>query len=207
METILLNGTLRVGIGKEANRKLRANGQMPAVLYGSGIEKSISVVLEPRQLDKALENPKKTNALMNVDLGSDGGTHTVLLREIQRHPVRRTILHVDLVVPDLNKSVVSVVPLRYTGKSVGVSLGGRLRMPYREVMVQSMPANIPAEIVVDVTNLDVDDAVHASELTLGDDASVIFDRDFVVVKVQRPRGVELEEAEVEAEAEAPAESE
>jgi large subunit ribosomal protein L25 len=210
METILLNGTLREGVGKEANKKLRASGQMPAVLYGSGIEKSLSLALEPRQLVKALENPKKTNALMNVDLGSDAGTHTVLVREIQRHPVRRTILHVDLVVPDLEKNVVSVVPLRYTGKSVGVSMGGRLRMPYREVSVLSKPANIPAEIVVDITDLDIDDAVHASGLDIGGDASVIFDRDFVVVKVQKPRGGGAEGDEEESEAtaaEAPAESE
>lgn len=188
METILLNGALREGLGKEANRKLRVNGQMPAVLYGVGIEKSISVALEPRQLAKALDNPKKTNALMSVELPGDAGTHTVLVREIQRHPVRRTILHVDLVVPDLTKSVVSVIPLRYTGKSIGVSMGGRLRMPYREVSVLSMPANIPSEIVVDITALDIDDSVHASGLTSSDNFSVIYDRDFVVVKVQRPRG-------------------
>jgi large subunit ribosomal protein L25 len=188
METILLNGALREGLGKEANRKLRVNGQMPAVLYGVGIEKSISVALEPRQLAKALDNPKKTNALMSVELPGDAGTHTVLVREIQRHPVRRTILHVDLVVPDLTKSVVSVIPLRYTGKSIGVSMGGRLRMPYREVSVLSMPANIPSEIVVDITDLDIDDSVHASGLTTSDNFSVIYDRDFVVVKVQRPRG-------------------
>ena len=137
METILLNGTLREKVGKEANRKLRASGQMPAVLYGAGIDESISIALEPRQLNKALENPKKTNALMSVDLGADAGTHTVLVREIQRHPVRRTILHVDLVAPELTKPVVSVVPLRYTGKSVGVSMGGRLRTPYREVNVSA----------------------------------------------------------------------
>ena len=205
MDTILLNGTLREGIGKEANRKLRANGQMPAVLYGAGIEKSLSVTLEPRQLVKALENPKKTNALMNVELSGDGGTHTVLVREIQRHPVRRTILHVDLVAPDLAKSVVSVIPIRFTGKSIGVSMGGRLRMPYREVSVSSLPANIPAEIVVDITDLNIDDGIHASGLSTSDDFSVIYDRDFVVVKVQKPRGggdVEAEGTEESTDAEA-----
>ena len=161
---------------------------MPAILYGAGIEESISVALEPRQLNKALENPKKTNALMNVDLGSDAGTHTVLVREIQRHPVRRTILHVDLVAPDLSKPVVSVVPLRYTGKSIGVSMGGRLRTPYREVSVESLPADIPAEIVVDISTLDIGQAIHASDLDVGEGVSVIYDRDFVVVKVLKPRG-------------------
>lgn len=188
METILLNGTLREKVGKEANRKLRASGQMPAVLYGAGIDESISIALEPRQLNKALENPKKTNALMSVDLGADAGTHTVLVREIQRHPVRRTILHVDLVAPELTKPVVSVVPLRYTGKSVGVSMGGRLRTPYREVTVECLPADIPAEIVVDITTLDIGQAVHASGLDVAEGVSVIYDRDFVVVKVLKPRG-------------------
>ena len=188
MEPIVLNAALREGIGKEANRKLRASGGTPAVLYGFGVSESLNVTLEPKQLVKALENPKKANALMSVEFGSDSDAHTVLVREIQRHPVRREILHVDLVVPNPDKAVVSTVPVRFTGKSVGVSMGGRIRMPYREVQVSSRPADIPVEIVVDITALDIGDMVKASALDVPDNVSVVYDQDFVVVKVLKPRG-------------------
>lgn len=188
MEPIVLNAALREGIGKEANRKLRASGSMPAVLYGHGIAESVHVTLQPQQLAKALENPKKANALMSVDFGADSDSHTVLVREIQRHPVRRTILHVDLVVPNPEKEVVSTVPVRFTGKSVGVSMGGRIRMPYREVQVRSRPSDIPVEVVVDITDLDIGDMVKASGLDVPENVSVVYDQDFVVVKVLKPRG-------------------
>ena len=188
MEPIVLNAAPREGLGKEANRKLRASGGTPAVLYGFGLSESLPVTIEPKQLVKALENPKKANALMSVDLGSDAGAHTVLVREIQRHPVRREILHVDLVAPNPEKPVVSTIPVRFTGKSSGVSMGGRLRTPYRDVQVLSKPADIPVEVVVDITSMEIGDMVKASELALPENVSVVFDQDFVVVKVQKPRG-------------------
>ena len=188
MEPIVLNGTPREGTGKESNRKLRGNGGMPAVLYGHGLDSSLNVTLEPRQLAKALENPKKANALMNVELGSDSDTHTVLVREIQRHPVSRNILHVDLVVPDLDKPVQSTVPVRFVGRSIGVSMGGRLRTPYREVNVICKPALIPVEIVVDISELNIGKSIQASQLDVPENVSVVYDRDFVVVKVLKPRG-------------------
>ncbi len=201
MEPIVLNGTLREGVGKEFNRKLRASGAMPAVLYGHGLDASLNLTLEPRQLDKALENPKKANALMSVDLGADKGSHTVLVREIQRHPVKRSIVHVDLVVPDLDKPIQTKIPVRFVGRSIGVSMGGRLRTPYREVIVLCKPAAIPVEVVVDITELNIGDSVEASQLSLPDDVSVVYDRDFVVVKVLKPRGGSDEVAETEEEAE------
>lgn len=197
MEPIALAGSLREGIGKEAAKKIRAAGSTPAVLYGHGMSESVNLQLDPKVLNKALENPKKANALMSVDLGSDAGSHTVLVREVQRHPVKRTILHVDLVVPDLEKNITATVPLRFIGKSVGVSMGGRLRTPYREVNVSARPADIPVDIEVDITTLDMGDLVKASELNVGENVSVVYDEDFVVVKVLKPRGGAKAAAEAE----------
>ena len=188
MEPIALAGSLREGIGKEAAKKIRAAGSTPAVLYGHGMSESVNLQLDPKVLNKALENPKKANALMSVDLGSDAGSHTVLVREVQRHPVKRTILHVDLVVPNLEENITATVPLRFIGKSVGVSMGGRLRTPYREVNVSARPADIPVDIEVDITTLDMGDLIKASELNAGENVSVVYDEDFVVVKVLKPRG-------------------
>lgn len=187
MEAIEISAERRKTSGKGSNRRLRAQGQIPAVMYGKGMSDAISVSLDPRELAKALANPKKANALFKVNLG-DEEAPLVLVREIQRDPVSRAILHVDLVSPDLDASRVAVIPIRLTGKSKGVSVGGRLRTPYRDIRVLSRPSDIPAEVVVDITELAIGDAVMASNLALPEGVKPIYDTDYIVVKVLKPRG-------------------
>ena len=93
MEPIALAGSLREGIGKEAAKKIRAAGSTPAVLYGHGMSESVNLQLDPKILNKALENPKKANALMSVDLGSDAGSPSVVCVA----SVKRTILLLQVV--------------------------------------------------------------------------------------------------------------
>jgi large subunit ribosomal protein L25 len=84
------------------------------------------------------------------------------------------------------------VPLNITGKSVGISTGGKLRQPYREVRVKTTPDKIPSEITVDITSLDLNDAIMASNLNLGDGVKVVYDRDFVIAKILAPKGKDAE---------------
>ncbi|MBV70179.1 MAG: 50S ribosomal protein L25 [Myxococcales bacterium] len=187
METLPLTGTLRTTSGKGSNRKLRASGKIPATLYGHGVGETKSVTLDPRELGKCLENPKGANALFSFSI--DGTeNHTVLVREIQRDSVSRRILHVDLVAPNPEANLVATVDVNFSGKCPGVSLGGRLRTPYREVKVSAKPRAIPAEIPVDLGTLDIGDTIMASEIDLGEDALILFERDFVIAKVLKPRG-------------------
>lgn len=194
MEAIALESTIREGRGKGPARRLRAAGRVPAVVYGHGVESPIAVSLDPKALDKALENPKKENALFAVSVDGDG-SHTVLVRELQRHPVSRAILHLDLVAPDLDEPMVTSVPLVFTGRSKGVVVGGRLRTPYREVRLRAKPADIPATVEVDITELDVDDTFYASQLALPEGVEALYDRDYVVAKVLKPRAVKEKKAE------------
>ena len=198
MEPIVVTGEARTATGKGACRKIRQTGIIPAVIYGHGITEAISVTLEERALAKALENPKGHNALFSFQV-SGGDTHTVLVRELQRHPVTRRILHVDLVAPDLEKEIVSDVPVNLTGRSVGVSMGGRLTKPYRDVKLMAVPSKIPVAVTLDITNLDLGDNIMASELELPEGVKAVFDNDYVVVKVNAPKGRKGEE-EVEEEA-------
>ena len=187
-----ISATRRTESGKGSNRRLRAGGQIPAILYGHGVDDSVSLSIDPRALNKALDNPKGQNVLIEVDVEGDA-THTVLVRELQREPVSRAVLHVDLVVPNLEQKRISTVPVEFTGKSVGVSLGGRLRTPCRELQVESLPQDIPSKISVDITTLEIGDQVTASQLTSGEGVSVMYDRDFVVVKVIKARGAKADE--------------
>ena len=199
MEAISLSASPRSESGKGSNRRLRAEGRIPAVLYGHNVNESISLSLDPRALKKALENPKGHNALFQIEV-EGGGTHTALVRELQRQPVSRAVLHVDLVCPDLEKDRVSVIPVHFTGKSIGVSLGGRLRTPCRELKIVCRPADIPRSVEVDITEMQIEDTVMVSELALPEGVSAVYDRDFVVVKVVRARGAAAAEAEESTEA-------
>lgn len=188
MEAIALETSTRDGRGKGPARRLRMAGRVPAVVYGHNVESAIAVSLDPKELDKALANPKEANALFQVSIDGDA-SHTVMAREIQRHPVSRAILHLDFVAPDLDKTMVSSVPFEVTGRSKGVVIGGRLRTPYREVKLRAKPADIPAKITLDITELDIGDTVYASNLELPEGVEAVFDRDYVVAKVLKPRGV------------------
>ena len=191
MEAIVVTGNPRTDTGKGACRRLRQTGAVPAVVYGHGISEALSVTVEERLFAKALENPKGQNALISLQL-EGGQSHTVLVRELQRHPVTRRILHVDFVAPNLEQELTSNVPIRLTGRSIGVSIGGRLRKPYREVKLSAVPAKIPAEIVIDITELEVGDAVMASEMPLPEGVQALYETDYVVVKVVAPRGKQAE---------------
>ncbi len=198
MELIPLSCSPREGRGKQAARQLRAAGQIPAVVYGHGIDETLSVAVDPRALKEALENPKGYNALLEVNVG-DASKYVVLVREVQRHPVSRKFLHVDFVAPDLETSIVAEVPVRTVGKSVGMITGGHLQTPYREVRLLCKPGVIPTEILVDITNLDHGDSIMASEMSLPEGVAAVYDRDYVVTKVLKPRGLADEETATEEE--------
>ncbi len=182
-----INANVREGRGKGSSRSLRRAGRIPSVIYGFGVESPISVDIDPKQLQKALENPKGLNSLLTVEI-EGGGSHKVLVRELQRHAVSRDILHVDLVSPDPDKAVTAQIEMSFTGKSVGVSLGGRLRTPYREMKVLAKPADFPGNIVIDITNMDIGFQMMASEVPLPEGVKPVFDRDYIVAKVAAPRG-------------------
>ena len=188
---MIISAESRSGLGKEAAKKVRNAGKVPAVYYGFGAE-SQPVSLDKKGLEQALSNPKGLNGYFNFNLnGSDSGKR-VLIRELQRHPVTRNILHVDLVVPNPDKMISTKVALNFVGRSIGVSTGGRARKPYREVTLQGLPQDIPGDITIDISNIDQGDQVLASEIDIPG-CEVIYDRDYVIFRVVAPRGGNKEE--------------
>lgn len=190
MDAIALSSTHRSPGGKGVARRLRAEGRLPAVLYGHGVESPTPLSLDPKEFSKALTNPKGLNAVFSINV--DGTDYQVLAREMQRHPVSRQILHVDLVAADPEKLITTFVPVNFIGKSIGVVTGGRIRKPYREIKLRARPIDVPADITIDITPLDHNDAIHASDLALPEGVKPVYDRDYVVVKVLKPRGKQLD---------------
>jgi large subunit ribosomal protein L25 len=190
---------LRDATGKGVARKLRAAGRIPAVVYGKGVE-SQAISVDPSALQRLLQS---TGAGMNtlIELSVDGAMRTVLVKELQRDPVRGRPLHTDFYLVELDKTVEVAVPIHLVGRPEGVELGGILDHPLRELELECLPRAIPESVDVDVTALDVGDSIHVRDLELPEGVSVRTDGNLAVASVIAPAVVEEPVAEEAEEAE------
>src|SRR5690606_25618368 len=179
-----LNARIRQGKGKGAARKLRRSGEIPATAYGHGQDaQSLSVNAHELHLLLSKINPETTL----VDLSIDGGRPSpTLIREVQHHPSRPTILHVDLFKVKAGEKLHVEVPIRLHGVPVGVrDSGGVLQEVLRELTVECLPKDIPAGIDVDVENLELGRSVHVSEVSV-ENATILNDAELVICTVTAP---------------------
>lgn len=195
-----LTATKRNQLGKGGARKLRAAGKLPAVLYGVQDE-TICLTVDPKALTDIFQATRNRNTVLQLDV--EGTKVSALVREAQRHPASREILHVDFQQVG-EKPVEVVVPVTTTGKPAGEVLGGRLRVIRRELLVRCNYKNIPACFEVDVSALQIGDMILASEIPVPDGVKVVYAHDFNVLTLygKKAKGVEstpADEAEAEAE--------
>lgn len=194
---------IREGTGKGVARKLRVTGRVPAVVYGHG-KASVSLTLDPAVLESML---RKSHAGLNTlfELAGDASVNgkTVLVKELQRDPVRGNMVHADLFEIDTTERIAVSVPVHVIGTAEGVTLGGLLDHVLREIELDCLPSAIPDELIVDVTNLIMGEAIHVSDLEVPEGVHVRTHADLPVVSIVAPT-VE-EEPEVEEGAEAVAE--
>jgi large subunit ribosomal protein L25 len=158
-----LTTEIRSSRGKTAARQLRAQGLIPGVLYGRGAE-PIALSLAPKELTRVLSTEHRRNALLQIDI--DGTQALAMVKDLQVHPVSREPRHVDLYRVSLEQSVLVPVPLVAQGKAKGVVAGGELNVLYRDLPVRTTPGNIPASIEVDVSGLELGQALRVQDLPL-----------------------------------------
>ncbi len=197
MATVNLDAEPRTDAGKGFARKLRAQGQIPAVIYGHGRDPQ-PLSLNARDLDKLLEHIVAESTVIEVKVGD--ATAKTLIREIQRHPFKRQILHVDFQALVAGEKVVVNIPVVMVGIPEGVRLGGGvLDQTLRELEIKVDPSNIPNHFEVDVTNLVVGDSLHVSDIPVPAGVEVLDDLEASVCVVAAPRAV-IEEAAATPEA-------
>jgi large subunit ribosomal protein L25 len=194
MERQALEVSPREPGGKGAARKLRSTGHVPAVLYGSGID-PVNLAVEVQHLDRVLHSG--ANAILDLRGTNDVKGKLALVKALQRDPVSRRVMHCDLFAIDVLKKVIVSVALHYDGKPRGVEMGGLLEPILREVEIECLPLEIPEAISVDVSALDIGDALHVSDIPVPETASILNDPEATTVHVVAPR---VEEAVVEEEA-------
>ena len=191
-----LSATPRAESGKGAARQLRRDGRVPAVIYGHSREPQ-SISVDGKELSLLLG--KISAASTVVELKLDGGTPRTLIREIQRHPVKKhNILHVDFQELVAGEKVTVSIPLVYVNQEATIrATGGILDQVMHEVEVEVDPANIPNHIDVDVTGLTIGHSIHVSELTLPPGVEVLDDPEATVCVLSAPRASETPAAGVE----------
>jgi len=203
LELIELKTNTRTTTGNGPARRLRKEGQIPAVLYGSKAE-TVLLSINSHSLDMILKGGGAGQVLFNLVIHEDGKTRTSLamIKELQIHPVSRNFLHVDFYEINMDQKIKVKVPVVTTGKSAGVELGGMLQIVRRELEVQCLPLSVPESIVIDITDLDIGDSIHVGDISLEGEIEILEDGHYTVVNILSPKMEEAEEREGEAEAEA-----
>ncbi len=190
MSTTVLNAATGRITGSPASRRLRREEQIPAVVYGLGME-PLSISVNRRELRRALSGPSGVNTIL--DLTVDGQVYPAIVKEMQRHPVRREVAHVDFLQVDLNVEIVVNIPVRLDGEAREVARNnGLVDQQMTEIAVRTTPRNIPDEIVIDVTEMTIDTVIHVGDVTLPAGVTAAVDADYTVVGVTVLRASEAE---------------
>ncbi len=195
MNTQTLQVEVRSKSGKGPARQLRMQGKIPAVLYGPGVD-TTKLTISPNEFVKALTTEMGRNVVFELPI--DGTSHLALVKDVQVHPVSRDPLHVDFYRVTTDLAVTANVPLRTKGRAAGVHKGGSLQAVFRELPVRCTPDKIPAVIEVDVTRLDIGDALKVSEVPLPEGVSILLPPDRRVITVSEARKAVAAEAEAGA---------
>jgi large subunit ribosomal protein L25 len=190
--------------GSRPAGRLRREGLVPAVVYGLGAD-TVSVTVAARELQHILSGASGANTVITLQLDGDGGGQLALARQIQRHPVKGTLLHVDFVRIRADQTVTAEVPLHLEGEAEGVKNGGLLEQALFSLSVEALPADLPPAITHDVSPLDIGGQVHVRDLDVPATVTVTTDADELVVQVVQPRGLDLPEEGEAAEGEEGAE--
>ena len=194
-QTVALTATARANTGKGAARQARFRNQVPAVIYGHGRETQ-PLSVDALALEKALTGIEPESTL--IDLTVDGKKSRALIREIQRHPLRPDIIHVDFYEIKADEKVTLKVPVHLVGTADGVrNAGGVLDQVTREVEIEVLPENIPDRVELDVSALKIGDSLHVSALSIPN-AVILTGADLTIATVVPPRAEEVAAPTAEA---------
>ena len=188
--------------GSAPSGRLRTEGKIPGVVYGHGID-PISISVARRDLRAALHTEAGHNALINLQV--DGGSHLTIVKDLQRHPVRNEVTHVDFLVINRDEVLTVDVPIVLEGEATEVTANdGTIDQQLFTLSVQAKPGQIPNELTLDISGMTIGDALRVSDLTLPAGVETSVDPEEAVVTAAITRAT-IEAEELEAEAEAAAE--
>ncbi len=196
--SVSLTAQLREERGKRPVRRLRRSGMIPGVIYGPGQE-PIPVKLKRNEVEKVFHHISETVPI-ELEL-EDGRKLRVFLKSVQRSKTTDEIVHIDFYVPMKGHLMHTRVPIKYTGKPIGVERGGMLEILVEELPVEVDPDKIVDHIEVDISELGLGESLHVRDLDLPEGMEPMIDEDETLVTIIVPKGLTVEEEEVEEQAE------
>jgi len=185
MSTNKITAEVRESTGKGVARKLRAAGRIPAVLYGQGHD-GVSLTLDSYELNQLLSTAGAKTSVLELEVkdGGKGPRKNVLIKEVQKHPYKDLILHMDLLEIAMDEVISVMVPIETVGTAKGVRIdGGILEMKRRELEIACLPNIIPDTITIDISELEIGDTVHVEEVIVADGITISHDTNFTILTV------------------------
>ena len=203
MQQLRLETQLREATGKGAARTIRRNGMVPGILYG--LEKDNTLLqIDEKNLHAIIGTEGFESSLINLEIGSTG-SEIAIIKEVQRDPVNRKILHTDFMRISLEQEIAVRIPIVSLGNPLGVRVSGGLQeFAHRELEIRCLPTVIPEHIELDVTDMVIGDFIRVSDIHPGD-VEILDDPETIIVTIRPPRVAAVEEpvAEEAAEVEEP----
>ena len=201
-QQVKLKAQKRTVIGRNAIKKIKREGLVPGVVYGSQAE-PMALQVEARELTSVLAHASSEHVLVELEIsdGSQSTNRLALIQEVQHHPLRRELLHVDFHAVSATEKIISEVPIEAVGEALGVrTFGGLLEYSLRSLEVECFPQDLPDIVRIDVTNLSIGESLHVRDIQLPPGVEATTDEDLTVVSVVASRvGEEVTEtAEVAA---------
>ncbi|MFZ5564760.1 MAG: 50S ribosomal protein L25/general stress protein Ctc [Thermodesulfobacteriota bacterium] len=209
MELKELKVKTRPAQGGATPKALRREGFVPAVVYGYRKD-PVTLIINDHDFRNLLKEGSH-QALLSLNIDDGAASKTVMIKEIQRHPVSRSLIHADFYEVDMKKKITTYVPVVTVGTCKGEKEGGVLQLIRRELEVRCLPASIPESIQINVSDLDIGDAVHVADIQATEGVELVHETNFTIIAVAAPTrekavAVEgAEEAAVEGAEEAPKE--
>jgi large subunit ribosomal protein L25 len=198
---VKLKAEPRNATGRSAARKLKARGIVPAVIYG-GKQKSQALQVQERDINAMLSHASGENILVELEIAGEKAGRTALLQEVQHSPVRGDVVHVDFHAISMDEKIEANVPLEPMGMATGVkNFGGLLEQNLRSLAIECLPRDLPDKISVDVSALNIGDAIHVRDIKMPSGVTVKVNADLTAFSVVAPVA---EEEPVTPEAEAAA---
>ena len=185
MSRLTVQSQIRHEFGKNANRRLRAAGRVPGIVYGRNVA-PVAVSVDPKDLDRILFSDTGHNTIFTLKYQDQ--EKDVLIREYQRDPVGEEILHADFMAVSMDRTMVFDVPVEPVGTAAGVKMyGGILDLVLREIHLECLPGDLPDHIRVDVTDLQIGDSVRVEQLDVdADKVKILSDPDLTVLTIAAP---------------------
>ncbi|MBX2872081.1 MAG: 50S ribosomal protein L25 [Saprospiraceae bacterium] len=202
MEIVAIKGQVRTDVGKKASKAVRNEGRVPCVIYGS--QDTLHFTIDPKQVKPLVYTPDFK--LAEVEL--DGASHKCIIKDIQFHPVSDAIVHIDFLSLTEGHKLKVEIPVGFEGVSPGMKLGGKLQQNLRRVKIKTTPEHLVDKLILDVSHLELGQAVRVRDLKVSDDIEIISPLGTPIASVEIPRALrsatsaeEAEEGEEAVEAE------